>query len=467
MCDKPVIIMNEWNEKKAVQCRKCSTCLQARKRAWIGRINAEIQTANETWFTTFTYGGGLDNTKAYWLHYSDLQKTFKRLRKAGYKFKYLAVGEHGKAQNRAHFHALIFWETTPPNVPMGVQLNKIDTPQDDWEFPWWPHGICQMEIPRSKQGCASYVMDYLDKNALSKGLLKNSNGLGVQYLLEFARERARAGVGLFLDGPTFTIPGNNATNGDAFYYVLEREGAPYLKMMLAYLDEWVACRPNQFPPSTDDFDQWFEDVTQNPDKLPRHIQTWLAKTLDIGASPVPKLPASLWSLGQGCYIRTGQGPAELVFYKGDLEIWQLDLHVSPGATLDPQRAALRSQHLANARKVLQTCQLPMALDSIHVPSLLETLDGMLSSERHPLLRPGNQDEAWETARQTLQNPTIPETSITETSRTGSTTPSITRDLSKNPRGNGVKPTFLSWESVTNAPTPKRPGKRPRLNAATH
>lgn len=38
----------------------------------------------------------------------DLQKFFKRLRKAGYKFKYVASGEYGEKTRRPHFHIAMF-----------------------------------------------------------------------------------------------------------------------------------------------------------------------------------------------------------------------------------------------------------------------------------------------------------------------------------------------------------------------
>lgn len=39
---------------------------------------------------------------------ADLQKFFKRLRKAGYKVRYVASGEYGDASKRPHFHIALF-----------------------------------------------------------------------------------------------------------------------------------------------------------------------------------------------------------------------------------------------------------------------------------------------------------------------------------------------------------------------
>lgn len=39
---------------------------------------------------------------------ADLQKFFKRLRKSGYKFRYVASGEYGEQTRRPHFHIALF-----------------------------------------------------------------------------------------------------------------------------------------------------------------------------------------------------------------------------------------------------------------------------------------------------------------------------------------------------------------------
>ena len=42
------------------------------------------------------------------LYKEDLQRFFKRLRKAGFKFKYVASGEYGDISRRPHFHIALF-----------------------------------------------------------------------------------------------------------------------------------------------------------------------------------------------------------------------------------------------------------------------------------------------------------------------------------------------------------------------
>ena len=39
---------------------------------------------------------------------TDLQKFFKRMRKSGFKFRYVASGEYGDVSKRPHFHIALF-----------------------------------------------------------------------------------------------------------------------------------------------------------------------------------------------------------------------------------------------------------------------------------------------------------------------------------------------------------------------
>lgn len=70
----------------------------------------EWKSSTSTAFITLTYatphltwlGGKPQLVKA------DLQKWFKRVRKAGYRIRYFAVGEYGEQTMRPHFHVLLF-----------------------------------------------------------------------------------------------------------------------------------------------------------------------------------------------------------------------------------------------------------------------------------------------------------------------------------------------------------------------
>jgi len=277
MCNTPLEVYNRRDKTVTkVQCRKCETCLQARKRQWVGRILAEMQTCQETWFTTHTYGGGYENGEAYWIDYADIQKMFKRLRKDGYKFKYIAVGEYGEKRSRGHFHLMLFWQSDPP--PVSEMNERI-------QFEYWPHGYSQIEYPRSGQGSAAYIMDYMNKANLKEAVMKYSKNpmLGSEYLQEYARKTAREGLALFAQGDRFTIPGNLNRNGEMFYYAVGRTTGIYPKMMEAYLEEWAIHRPDQRLPTSEDLTDYILEASQNPERWPAVTQRYFENIYDISA----------------------------------------------------------------------------------------------------------------------------------------------------------------------------------------
>jgi hypothetical protein len=264
--------------KMPVQCRKCEECLKARMRHWIGRLVAEQQTSKEVWFVTLTYGGGEDNELAQVLDYSDVQKLFKRLRKAGYKFKYLAVGEYGEEKGRAHWHILFYWNTEPPKVKM----NEMN----DWSF--WPHGHSMIEYPRSTQAAAAYMMSYLSKGHTEGTILKYSKKpqLGEEYLLNKAAKSAKMGIPIFNRGNTFTVEavGQTARNGENFYYPVERDSSLYEKMMKSYVLSWIKHRPKQKIATNPEIEEYIEEMTYDVEKLPKHVREYIRENYDYTAS---------------------------------------------------------------------------------------------------------------------------------------------------------------------------------------
>ena len=281
MCRTPVKIQGKYQgEDTVVQCRKCEDCIAARKRHWIGRMLAEEQTCHSVWFATLTYAGGYGNTDAYWINYTHAQRFFKRLRKTGHKFKYVAVGEHGTEGERAHFHIMIFWQNEPPEVTMDENFQ--------WEY--WPHGHSYLELPRSKQGCAVYIMDYLNKDNLKRAVMKYSKNpmLGHEYLVKHAEEYVTNGLSLFAESDRFTIPNNPSQSGKPFYYPVGRDTAMYRDMMDAYLNKWAYERPDQPLPLNEDLTEYLEGICQDTSELSLPLQQFIAR--HYGYEPEKTLP---------------------------------------------------------------------------------------------------------------------------------------------------------------------------------
>lgn len=92
-------------ERLLVRCRACAACRKHRARVWYARAMAEYEaTPGRTWFLTFTYRGkAVPHAK-----YRDLQLFWKRLRKSGLSFRFMAVKEAGERNGRLHWHALVY-----------------------------------------------------------------------------------------------------------------------------------------------------------------------------------------------------------------------------------------------------------------------------------------------------------------------------------------------------------------------
>ena len=276
MCSNPLKIRNKSGEAQMVQCRKCEECEKHRKRRFLGRVLAEVQTSKSLWFCTFTYGGGYDNARAYLLHYSDVQNMFKRLRKDGYKFKYVVAGEYGTKAERSHFHVLIFWQGRTPDA-------KFST--DGYHWPYWTMGFSYIELPRNAQASAAYMMKYMTKDALNQGNIKYSKAppLGTEYLQQYSAKHAYKGVSLFQRGNVFTIPNNTNKDGKLFYYPVDKDSSMFTKMISHWVDIWAIVRPDQRLPVNEHIETVLEDMLQEP-----HQNLWTRKYLEetMGATSV-------------------------------------------------------------------------------------------------------------------------------------------------------------------------------------
>jgi hypothetical protein len=88
-------------------CGQCLLCRIEHARQWKVRILHEAQTHEHNSFITLTYADKHlppHNT----LNYPDLQKFWKRLRKAIGPIRYFAIGEYGDNTTRPHYHACVF-----------------------------------------------------------------------------------------------------------------------------------------------------------------------------------------------------------------------------------------------------------------------------------------------------------------------------------------------------------------------
>lgn len=157
-----------------VPCGRCAFCCATRRSDWATRLEYEAKLHVVKKFVTLTYA----NPHLVWehgnpqLHKPHLQKWFKRLRKAGYKLRYYAVGEYGSRTYRPHYHVLLFGD-----VP-------DDAIRSSWTFG-------DVHIGNVTQASINYCLGYivsgkgwqmLHKRVRPFSLMSRKPGLGANYL---------------------------------------------------------------------------------------------------------------------------------------------------------------------------------------------------------------------------------------------------------------------------------------------
>lgn len=163
----------------SVRCRTCAACRKAHKWHWIQRSLPEIAKAPRTWFVTLTFraeehfrlqaaalrtGGDL-----FHVEFLEVQKMFKRMRKAGFQFRYLLVSEAHKS-GLPHFH--LFLHEKPGSGFTSDDLNGIRQNKRRMRAAkpprFWPLGFCQAKLveqtnTQRPQDLAMYVCKYITK----------------------------------------------------------------------------------------------------------------------------------------------------------------------------------------------------------------------------------------------------------------------------------------------------------------
>lgn len=156
-------------------CSKCPDCIARRISAWSFRLQQEEKQSRSAHFITLTYATENLPFKngQQTLQKTDIQKFFKRLRKAHGKkhkpIKYYCAGEYGTRTHRPHYHVAIF------NA-------RIDLLQPAW-------ALGSIHYGRVEPASIAYTLKYLSKSRQHKKPIgKNpefqltSKGLGSNYL---------------------------------------------------------------------------------------------------------------------------------------------------------------------------------------------------------------------------------------------------------------------------------------------
>lgn len=185
-------------------------------------------------FVTYTYdddhlprGGGIIRRH--------INQCYSVRRRSGLRFRHFTVAEYGEKRNRVHWHSLQFYYGDPPLDPLDVSTRTFG----------WSHGNAQYEVPRSIAASAAYVFDYMNKGGEA---MRPSDGLGKQYLLNFAKMQARNRRYLTNDhGITYYVPGVRTPQGQLWRYQLPRFHPWAADLAEVYLDTWQLSHDDPCP----------------------------------------------------------------------------------------------------------------------------------------------------------------------------------------------------------------------------
>lgn len=182
-CRHPVPVLQSRILKLTTRrrCQTCLGCLVTRREAWVGRMLLEARLAKRVYYWTMTYRD--EDLPGPLLDSDDPKRFWKRLRKAGHKFRYLCVGEYGTLKGRPHWHAVVY---TDEFLPRDYVTEK-----------WGKGNVNQPRFDASPKGMR-YVAKYIHKEgdelqAPGPKLLSNSQGFAERSLIRLGRAYAEGG----------------------------------------------------------------------------------------------------------------------------------------------------------------------------------------------------------------------------------------------------------------------------------
>ncbi len=173
-CHAPFGVKLRDGRSVGVRCGKCLDCRRHRVSSWVARIVEECRGDAQAFFVTLTYAdkeAEVTPNGYMTLSKRHLQLLFKRMRKAGYQFKYFAVGEYGGLTSRPHYHVIFLVNGSVPDFGA-----------------FWRHG--HVHVGTCTVDSIAYTLKYIDKPFKRKHArddrLKHfalmSKGMGASYV---------------------------------------------------------------------------------------------------------------------------------------------------------------------------------------------------------------------------------------------------------------------------------------------
>lgn len=191
-------------------CSKCIGCRIDRAKEWTYRCLAESLYHEYTYFVTLTYDDiHLPHWKdgSVYLSRRDLTRFFKRMRKAGYEFRYFASAEYGHLSNRPHFHFLMFTDKPLKLTQIGLNAFKCDDVEKIWSY-----GL--VSVSYSDYGTTRYVTGYMQKKLDQDDsefyvkpyrVMSRKPAIGAKYFYDHV-DSIKSTQKVYLDGQTVKVP---------------------------------------------------------------------------------------------------------------------------------------------------------------------------------------------------------------------------------------------------------------------
>jgi len=237
----------------------------------VGRNIAETLTATVSYAVTLTYGrdwdGRSDHIQSTQLMYSDIQKLLKRMRKAGYKVRYMVAGEYGTGLGRAHWHCIFhFYGDVLPDW----DGEHLEWTPEQWDavggihIPEWAYfytdamgercsePLGHVHIRKATYGHVAYALKYMMKDAADPekhGLVHMSRKppLGAVYFTRLAEETAENGLPIHDLRYSFEVRRRSGDVKRMRFILRGRMAEMYLQ---AYIDKWRELHnADTWPPS--------------------------------------------------------------------------------------------------------------------------------------------------------------------------------------------------------------------------
>lgn len=283
MCVNPVNLPTG----ATVGCRKCWQCKENRVNDWVGRCIAESRHCTAARSITLTYGGdnkltGEKPLEAKVLLYSDVQKYFKRLRRAGYKFKYFAVGEYGTVKGRAHWHIMIYFSGRKADGSPAMPAHELGK---RFKCEYWSAGFSHWEepTPAAIRYVCKYVLKDVDDEAKQGHLaMSKKPPLGHEYFQRLADLHVEQGLApqdLF-----YSFDEARDKNGEKIKFLMT--GVTADNFLRRFVDRWQAVRGTHLPNSVL-VEEWL-DAQVTDWRLPEKIADAERKAIKRETDPVER-----------------------------------------------------------------------------------------------------------------------------------------------------------------------------------